>query len=109
MSRTVLSGRQVKDADGYIIDGCGNYSVDINGDVTAESIFSGIGALLRVIIWQDVDSGTFQLTDSDGTNLFPAAKTDYAGAFEVRRFLTNGCKITTSGFTGGGLTVIYFK
>ena len=108
-TKTQLTGRQVKDADGFVVEGCGNFDVDISGDVTATTIFTGKGVILRLIIWTDVDSGTFQLKDDDTVAIFPSGKTDYAGTFEIRRFLENGCNITTSGFTGGTMTVVYFK
>jgi len=87
-----------------------NNKVDIEGNVTLQSIFAGGGSLMGITIFKDVDGGTVQLFDTNDAPIFPAAITDYGGSFvffESR--VWNGCKITTTGFTGGRLTLFYSK
>ena len=97
---------QVQDSKGYIIPGIGHGSDSqyIEGNATT-TIFSGKGALLRIIITKDVDSGTFSVTDTDDTEYF-AGVTDYAGSFNVGEYYTNGCKIVTANFGGGQMRVV---
>lgn len=79
------------------------------GDKTDFVIFTGAAWLLPPTIWKPVDNATFILKDADGNPLFgPGGVLDYAGAFSMPIFwCPNGCKITTSGFTGGNLTAWY--
>jgi hypothetical protein len=75
---------------------------------TTTSIFTGHGTLLRVVITQDVDSGTAAIKNTVGTTLF-TCKTDYAGTFAFEIDFHAGISITTSGFTGGEMVVVYKK
>lgn len=84
-------------------------SKDITGNVSLELVFTGPGEIGLLTIWKDVDGGTVQLFDNDGVAIFPAGITDYGGSFHCPKKLWNGCKITTTGFVGGRLTLFYDK
>ena len=86
-----------------------NGSKDILGNVDLESVFTGPGELGLITFWKDVDGGTVQLFDGDGVAIFPAGVTDYPGSFHCPKKVWNGCKITTTGFVGGRLTLFYNK
>lgn len=80
---------------------------EVSGDVTGQAVFTGNGIISHITIWKDVDGGTVQLKDASGTAITPAAITDYGGSFVMKLLVTNGCTVTTTGFTGGLLTVFY--
>lgn len=97
---------QIQDSKGYVIPGIGhaNQSVYIEGNATT-TIFSGKGALFRIIITKDVDGGTFRVNDIDGTEQFSGV-TDYAGSFNIGEYYINGVSIVTSSFTNGQMRVV---
>ncbi|RMG04683.1 MAG: hypothetical protein D6726_02895 [Nitrospirae bacterium] len=104
-----ITARQVRDADGNVMGMCGNKHVNITTDTTT-TIFTGKGILLRVIIFKESSGGSFDITDIDGNTIYSSATTEYAGTFEITEYLTNGCKIVTSGIAAnnGVITVVYF-
>jgi hypothetical protein len=82
---------------------------------TTTTIFSGIGVLIGVGIWKDVDGGTIYFTDIDDDpidglpNSTAKGVTDYAGTFPVARLeLTNGLKVVTESTTGIVMSVFSF-
>ena len=96
-------------ADKYgnkITDVCSGHS-EVSGVVADQVVFTGKGIISHITIWKDVDGGTIQLKDTDGNAITPAGITDYGGSFVIKLLVTNGCKVTTTGFTGGLLTVYY--
>lgn len=95
------------DVNGHIISDISMKRYDISGDVAAGSVFTGNGVIQHITIWKDVDNGTIQLTDVNGTAITPAAITDYGGSFTIKQLVINGCKVTTTGFTGGLASVYY--
>lgn len=82
-------------------------SYDVEAIVANEVVFNGPGFISHITIWKDVDGGTIQLKDSNGVNLFPAGITDYGGSFMIRKLVQNGCRVTTTGFAGGRLSIFY--
>jgi hypothetical protein len=89
---------------------CATAVEHISGNVAAQEVFSGVGIIHGLTIFKDVDGGTFQLFDLDDNPITPAGMTDYAGSYSFGSrgyFSKNGCKITTTGFTGGDLSIYY--
>jgi hypothetical protein len=114
MSTKKINELQVTDADGKSILNA-NGAIKIVSSTTTE-IFTGIGVLLGVTIWADVDSGTFHFTNTAGsaiTGLPDAtdpALTDYPGAFAIPRFeVTAGLKVVTTSADAIVMTVWYFQ
>lgn len=97
---------QIKDSKGYIIPGVGHasQSIYIEGNATT-AIFTGKGVLLRIIITEDVDGGTFTVQDADAVESFSGI-TNYAGAFNVGEYYENGVTIVTANFGGGKMRVV---
>ena len=85
--------------------------VNVSGSVTDQKVFEGVGILLGILIWKDVDGGTLTIKDKDGTTIYPAGVTDYAGNFPIGgnagHLLENGCYITTANATGLAATVFF--
>lgn len=84
----------------------GNNPILITGSATT-SIFTGVGVLLGIGIFKDVDGGTIHFTDADDAAItgLPNASNkgvlDYAGTLPVGRLeLTNGLKVVTASATG---------
>jgi hypothetical protein len=80
---------------------------DVAGIVTDEAVFVGNGIVSHITIWKDVDGGTVQLKDVSGAAITPLAITDYGGSFQLKLLVANGCKVTTTGFVGGLLSIFY--
>jgi len=83
--------------------------IDVEANVDALPVFSGIGGISHITIWKDVDGGTVQLHDTKGNAIIPAAITDYGGSFLIKLFVAQGCTITTTGFTGGRLSIFFVQ
>jgi len=83
---------------------------------TTTTIFTGMGVLLGVGIWKDVDGGTFYFTDGANVEIprlpFSDSKavTDLIGTLPTGRMdLFNGLKIVTENTTGIVMAVYTFE
>ena len=97
---------QIHDSKGYVIPGIGHASQSVYITTnTTTVIFTGKGVLLRIIITDDVDNGTFKVQDADAVEAFSGV-TDYAGSFGIGEYFENGVSIVTADFTGGKMRVV---
>jgi hypothetical protein len=114
MSTKKINELQVTDADGKAVMNA-NGAVKIVSSTTTP-IFTGIGVLLGVTIWSEVEGGSFYFTNTAGsaiTGLPDAtdpAVTDFPGAFAIPRFeITAGLKVVTTAADAIVITVWYFQ
>lgn len=105
---------------GNLISGIGSFPVKTDtwtdvecsgGDKTDFPIFTGGAWLLPPTVWKQVDNATFQFKNTAGTALFGSGgMLDYAGSFPIPMvWCPAGLKISTSGFTGGNMTVWWVR
>lgn len=103
----VYNFRTIIDAWGKPIPGIGHSNVNISGNASNTTVFTGNGILYSVVVLKPVTGGIISIMNTNGDEIYKNAKLDYAGSYTFRQLLTAGCKVTTTNFGGGELTVIY--
>jgi hypothetical protein len=84
----------------------------IAGNINAQVVITSIGVLQRVSIGRRIDGATFYFEDNNGNAVtgLPSQTSpfdlDQGGTYDFGREITNGLKITTTGFLTGVITVL---
>lgn len=99
------SGRKIKRSHDQFVDK--PTFVDCSGgDVTDEVIFTETGSIARIFIGKRISGASLTVKNTAGTTL-TKSMVDRQGTIPILLRNVTGCKITTSGFTGGYLTVYW--
>lgn len=72
-----------------------------------QTVFTGPGIILRVVVDKGVDGSELELFDNDDGTLDLKPDTDVKGTLNYGYEVRNGCKATASDFTGGRLHIFY--
>ncbi len=107
---------QVQDANGQVIASSNNGALITSATTTTIAATGTTLLLTGVVIFKDVDGGTFYFTDGAGNSIagLPssgnAGVTDYPGSFPIPKlYLSNGLKIVTASTTGIVMAVYWFE